>query len=556
MPIEPPVTFLPAEIGIGIDLGMTYSGAAVTYQAPGGIPFLEPVPINGVTGDPKFPTVVYVSRDRATVDVGVDARNHSESDPGKKYELFKRHLGVNWSDPDHIVPDARFLATAILRAVKQDIDEFLKVRGLHDARVKKHFVFSYPGTWEPARIHALKDAISSAGFGDSLTVDEAVATAIGAARAGGHPEILGKQETIFVCDFGGGTTDLALVQATATGLIRMTHAVGGDSLLGMSNFDKIFALLAASKANMLQPSGQRMLADHVVLGRDLDRAWREFNVNAAWKSSMLLASETFKKRAFEAWQVFVADFVRLPDRQPIELTKGDIQPYVDAMLSELRRDVEAYLDEAQRLSGMSRTQVRHIVIGGGGSALPDIGKVLMQALPAAQVLQISPSIATSLVQRGTACHGINTTIYDRRIASSYGVKSYRQEKPPYDVPEEEIRDGEAVDGTTVPHYPYYEVFLRRNDIIRPEPIQRNFMPLRANQESVNFDVLNGELEDPLRNTCIGAVNLPLPPNASRTYHITCTFTIGKDGLLAVSAVGEDGNRIEKALDWKIEPLPE
>lgn len=559
MSTERPVSHLPKEIGIGIDFGMTYSGAAVTFLAPGGVPYLETVPIKGEpTGKPKFPSVVYVSRDRATVDVGVGAsnRNHSKSDHGKPYELFKHHLEVKWSDPDHIVKDARFLATAVLKSIKRDVDEFLRDRGFHDARVKKRYVFSYPGTWEDAQVQALQDAISAAGFTDRYMVDEAVATALGAAKAGGHPEILGKQEITFVCDFGGGTTDLALVQVTDTGLIRMSHAVGGNSQLGMANFDKIFALLAARKAKMLQPSGERILVDHIVLGSDLENAWREFGANAAWKSDLRKTCESAKHSAFQEWQYVRPEDklfgVTLPDGQQPDFTKGDIQPFVDKALSILRHDVEAYLDEAQQLSGVSRTQVRYIVIGGGGSALPGIRNVLEQLMPEAKVLLIGMPLAAGLVQRGAACYGINPTIYDQRIAHSYGVKSYRPEKPAYDVPESEIREGETEDGTVAPHYPYYEVFLRRNDVIRPDPVRREFTPLRDNQDSIYLDVLNGDHKDPLQNTCIGAINLPLRANTSRTYRMTCTFTIGKDRLLAVSAVGEDGRRIEKPFHHKIE----
>src|SRR6185312_8379135 len=117
-------------------------------------------------------------------------------------------------------------------------------------KVTKRYVFSYPSAWRPEEHKAFEAAISRAGFSNFAMVDEAIATAIGAVKNGQLLEIQGSQKITFVCDFGGGTTDFALIQATAQGFVRMMHAVGGDKLLGMSNLDKVIALLVARKMDM------------------------------------------------------------------------------------------------------------------------------------------------------------------------------------------------------------------------------------------------------------------------------------------------------------------
>jgi molecular chaperone HscC len=546
---------VPDEVGIGIDFGMTYSGGAVAFRGPGGVMNLDMLPIRGVTSDPKFPTVVFVSRDKRTLAVGSEA--HIQDVPGKVYELFKRWLGVDWKDPDALVPDATFLVAEVLKAIKSDVDDYLSAQGFQGSHTKKRYVFSYPGTWQPGQVHAFKKAIAAAGFPDSPMVDEAIATAIGAAKRGLHPEILGKQEIVFVCDFGGGTTDFALIQATETGLVRMPHAVGGNPLLGMSNLDKVIALLVARKLNMLQPSGMRVLNDHTVLGVDLETAWKEFDVSAAWKSDLLARGEAFKRSAFAAWQGFASNTLRAPDGQWVELTKADAQPFVSKMLETLASNAQTYLHEVATRSGIAASQIRFVLVGGGGSALPDVGKTLHALMPSAKVLRIGSMIATSLVQSGAAFYALNPKVYDRRVALSYGVRTARKEIPSWHVPAEQIEQGEDDNGAKIPYYPHYEIFLKRNDVIRSEPVKRNFTPIRSNQSSVTFDVLCGENEDPTLNTRIGTLTLPLPPKAPRNHPIECSFTIGQDGLLEVAAVDKTtGKRIHKAFQWKVDLLQE
>ncbi len=553
------IGIIPNEVGIGIDFGMTYSGSAAVFQAPGGVLDLEVLPIRGVIGAPKFPSLVYATEDKQPIATGSEARIYAgDGRDGKVYELFKRWLGVAGRDGAGKASDATFLATQILKAIKSDVDDYLEGRGFQDARVKKRFVFTHPGTWEPGQVRALKSAIAAAGFpSEYVMLDEAIATAIGAAKAGRHPEILGRQEIIFICDIGGGTTDFALVQATDTGLVRMKHTVGGNPLLGMSNLDKVIALLVARKLDQLQPGQTRVLSGHIVLGKDLEDTWQAYGAEDHYKSDLLKQGEAYKRGAFEAWQAFRSNMVRSPDNQWVELTKADVQPFVAKVLSTLAGNVQTYLSEVATNSDISASQVRYVIIGGEGSALPDVANTLQTLMPSATVLKIDSTIATSLVQRGAAFYGLNPTVFDRRIAISYGVRVARKGKPSWNVPENEIEQGEDDDGRKLPYYPYYEVFLKRNDIVRPQPVKRDFTPIRSNQSSVTFEVLCGENENPLINRRIGILTLPLPAKAPKNYPLECAFTIGNDGLLQVTAVDKrTGKRIHKAFEWKVELLPQ
>ena len=155
--------WVPPEIGIGIDFGMTYSGAALVIPAPDGNLILDIVPADKDEEDhsvAKFPTVVFVPNKQEAVVVGRDA--YMDQRPGRIYELFKQKLGTTWRDA--IVPNATFLAKEVLIAVKRNIDAELLRRGfLRNDAIKKRYVFSYPG---PGRGSGTRysDAISDAGF--------------------------------------------------------------------------------------------------------------------------------------------------------------------------------------------------------------------------------------------------------------------------------------------------------------------------------------------------------------------------------------------------------
>src|SRR6185437_3347369 len=135
---------------------------------------------------------------------------------------------------------------------------------------------------------------------------------------------------------------------------------GGDKLLGMSNLDKVIALLVARKMDMLQPSGVSALNRHVVQGRDLENAWGEFEVAPSWKSSLLTASESLKRRVFPIWPAFTSDVVQTPDDEYIKITKEELQPFVDAMLNALAVDIRTYLNEAKSKNGISESQIHYV----------------------------------------------------------------------------------------------------------------------------------------------------------------------------------------------------
>ena len=534
------IPVLPKKIGIGIDFGMTYSGAAITYLMGGNFPHLEPIPIEGVVGKTKFPTKVFIPIEGNAIKIGNDATLQQQG--GKLFSLFKRYLGTQWSDQVGTKSiTAPFLVTQIFIKIKQDIDAFLRQHGFLDPSITIAYSFSYPGTWAPVEINDLKTAIINAGFKDFTMIDEPTATALGATRVGGHTEILRPGSNILVCDLGGGTFDLTDVKITPTGQVQlqMLAAAGGEKQLGMSNLDKVIALRASAHKNQVREDGLVILRDLVVFGNQLEQAWNAFPVDAAWKARLLYLSERLKIDAFEGWTNLSDWSLTLPNQSQVVLDKAqDLAPMVQAMHLAVRQSTERYLAELATTRSIQTSDIDFVIIGGGGSALPDIHQAFEQLLPRAKILPIAPEIATSLVQRGAAINALEPGIIkDPRVNTSYGIKVYRSEKPTYFCTDTMQAEREGVMTT---FYAHYDVYLRRGDAI--QEVMHTFSPLYMNAPSVTFTVLSGVEENPALNTLVGEVVLPLAPNTPVHYVIKVFFKVSSDGLIEVLAEDIYGQR--------------
>lgn len=529
------VPLIPTKVGIGVDFGMTYSGAAAFYLMGGNYPHLEPVPIRGATGKSKFPTRVFVPFEGNDSLVGSRAIN--DVDRGQLFTLFKRRLGTQWSTTVGTKNvTARSLTILVLKKIKDDIDLFLRDRGFSGPEVTKEYTFAYPGVWAaiPAKIDDLRHAIEDAGFPNHSMIEEPIATALAIPKAAGFPEILVGGQHILVCDLGGGTLDLADVTTTPKGMVRMQAAVSGDGLIGMSNLDKAIGLKACAKRDMLLPEELAVSQGNIVFGLELERAWKMFGASDAFKSMLLGACEAAKINICQDWGAQESVPIAFPDKDLKLLdATADLKPLFDAMNRAVQQSTRAYLADLAAAQGIVASDIHYVIIGGGGSALPEISETLQGLVPQARILSLAPEISTSLVQRGAAVHAHSPgMIRSRRVNASYGIKSYTDVRPDYPC-----ADTVSVkrNGTTVTYYAHYTVYLKRGDEVKE--VDRTFTPLEPNQSVVTFQVMCGENENPAANHPVGEVTLPLKPNTPVTYEVHCVFRLGKDGIISV--VGED-----------------
>lgn len=530
-PSEPPRV-----VGIGIDIGMTYSGAAVSFVSPGGAERLESVLIAGEDNAEKFPSKVFIERG-GEVSVGASAEDKEmERALGAPYQLFKRDLGIDTSNekqPDVSSPIA--LTSHLIRKVSEGVAAFLRERDLDEAQ-NIHYAFTFPGMWDAKQRRAFNMAITAAGIaeGSYSLLEEPMATALDAASDRQTAQVLKNPGNILICDLGGGTFDLAIVAPAANGAVVMKAASSGDSLLGMSNIDKYLGLLVYSKFK--PPVTQRIqsvLAKSIIRGPELERAWKEVLLDSAEKARLLCATEALKINICNTWRRYPSDMPLIFFNQTISIFRTEIEAMFHSFETCIRHAVEA---ELARLSGegrLNRDTISRIILGGGGSNLPGIERTLQQVIDV-PVIRSSSRTAASMVQRGAARFARDPElIRERRCGHSYGVKTFHVLKPG-DVATRETRT--VVRGETSQIYQSaFKRYFEKDEPIPLNPREYTFTPLYDDQSGVGFEILEGESDDPARNRVVDSVELSLPPGAPHTYEVTCRFRLEPDGLIHVVA---------------------
>ena len=214
-------TEMSSTINYGIDLGTTNSLIA---QASGG---KVEVFKNPSGHKETLPSAVAFRKGRTLV--GDKAREYVEKDPANVFAGFKRKMGT---DERFFVPEIMdFRSPVDLSAlVLQELRQFIHSGGQPEAAV-----ITIPASFDTIQSNATKEAGYNAGFKEVVLLQEPVAASLAFAnsRPEDAPELKGRW---LVYDLGGGTFDVALVQFTEDGEMRVADHEG-DNFLGGLDFD-------------------------------------------------------------------------------------------------------------------------------------------------------------------------------------------------------------------------------------------------------------------------------------------------------------------------------
>src|SRR5436190_19471246 len=222
---------------IGIDLGTTNSCVAVME---GG----EPKVIANEEGGRTTPSVVGVTKTGERL-VGQVAKRQAITNPENTVYSIKRFMGRRFDevseelkmvpykverDGDHVVVVAQGkkysppeISALILQKLKKAAEDYLGEK-------VTEAVITVPAYFNDAQRQATKDAGQIAGLEVKRIINEPTAAAL----AYGLDK--GKDETIAVYDFGGGTFDISILEV-GEGVIEV-KATNGDTHLGGDNIDQ------------------------------------------------------------------------------------------------------------------------------------------------------------------------------------------------------------------------------------------------------------------------------------------------------------------------------
>ncbi|GCA89461.1 MAG: Hsp70 family protein [Microcystis sp. M54BS1] len=479
---------------VGIDLGTTFSAIAYvnSYGKPEIIPNLE--------GERTTPSVIFFEDDGTPI-VGQIAFNQAITNPERTVRFVKRQMGnpsfrFNVDGEDYL-PET--LSAIILKKLKNDAEERL-------GKEIKKAVISVPAYFKDAQREATKQAAEIAGLEVIRIINEPTAAALAYG--------LDKEEdqTILIYDFGGGTFDVTILKVAGREFTVL--ATDGDPQLGGSDVDAVLV---------------KYLAEDFKEVHNVDLREQPHTNQDLWQKA-----EITKK------DVGVRPSVKVVlshggNTASVNIDRDDFEDLIEDLINK----TETYMKKVIRDAKMDWSDIDKIILVGGSSRIPAVQKMIKRVTGKEPVKDTNPDECVAL---GAAIQAV--------VAAKETQKDSNGKKSTEETPELKSDKGESVDlviNEVASHSLGIQVKSAQtgkyiNSIIIPRltqiPCERTkiYTTLEDNQSRVDFDVLQGEDEDPRSPNIdrIGKTGLKnLPPCKAGELKIEVTLKYTADGIIEV-----------------------
>ncbi|MEY2465027.1 MAG: hypothetical protein QOH64_3165, partial [Acidimicrobiaceae bacterium] len=344
-----------AGYALGIDLGTTYSAAAVHRDGQAQIVSLG-------TRSAAIPSVVYLNDDH-TVVTGEAADRRGVTRADRVARGFKRRLGdttpILLGGAPH---SAESLMAKMLRAIADKVAEL-------EGGPAEHVAISHPANWGPFKQDLLGQAIRLAELTGATVLTEPEAAAIHYATS----EHLPVGEIVAVYDLGGGTFDAAILRRTDAGFEILGEPEGIQHLGGI-DFD------AAVFNHVRDALGGRI--------EELDT-----EDQAAVASAARLREECIDAKEALSSDPEVGIPVVLPNVvTEVRLTRPELERMIRPALS----DTIASLQRAMQSAKVTPAQVSRVLLIGGSSRIPLVAELVSGAIGRPIAIDAHPKFAVAL----------------------------------------------------------------------------------------------------------------------------------------------------------------
>ncbi|ACY13065.1 Hsp70 family protein [Haliangium ochraceum] len=483
---------------IGIDLGTTNSVVATIDRD--GVPRI----LTSEEGETTTPSMISVieQQGRQNLAVGAEARRLANHHPQDTIFAVKRLIGRRFDEPDvrrlsvalpyriSCAPNGDAWVTASSTTMSPpEVSALIlqEMRGVAERFFGEpvgEAIITVPAYFDNQQRQATKDAAEIAGLKVRRLLNEPTAAALG---YGAH---LGESRRIAVCDLGGGTFDVSIVNVES-GVFEVisTH---GDAFLGGDDFDR------------------------TIVGQLVGEVWAEYGIDLGTDASalhMLKAEAQAAKHALtnsEDVNIELRSLGSLPSGKPLDFRRSISRRELEQWTEPLVNRLEPPCLEALAHCGLEPGDVGAVILVGG-----------MTRMPAVQ----------------------------RRLAKIFGRQPLKVENP-----EEIVAVGAAiqcavleggVDGVvlldvtsrplalSVEGGPARQVIPRNATI--PTREHRIITTAHDNQRELSFDVYEVQDGLPVKNRHLGRfVCSDLPPAPAGEIVLLVEFTIDFDGILRVT----------------------
>ncbi len=479
---------------LGIDLGTTYSLVAVLQDG-------KPVVLPNGLGELLTPSAVSLDDDGRVL-VGAAARARAVTHPERSAMSFKRDMG---SDKVYELAGKKFtpqdLSALVLRALKLDAEKAL-------GRTIDEAVVTVPAYFGDAQRQATRAAGRIAGLHVERIINEPTAAAM---AYGLHER--NRELRAAVLDLGGGTFDVTILEIIE-GVIEV-QASAGDSRLGGDDFDE-----ALGKRFAVQ-----IQADHQVDAAKDVKAWARLRQSA----------EMAKKQLSETDKAQIALYELAVGGKTLSLEMSVTRAEAEAEWAPLLDRIRGIVVRALRDANLKPTQIDEVLLVGGSTRLPCVGRLASQLfgrlplrkLPPDEAVAMGAAVQAALKQGDAA---VDDLVVTDIAPFSLGTSSMSRMGPL------------EITGVFVP-------IIERGTVI-PCSRSKPFVTSQDEQTSITVDVYQGEHPMAAHNTKLGEYAVKdIPAGPSGQEGVDIRFSYDLNGIIEVeTTVRSTGKKAQLVIE--------
>jgi actin-like ATPase involved in cell morphogenesis len=349
-----------ASYWLGIDLGTTYTAAAICWPAVDGLE-VQVVPLSNRSH--AVPSVLYLPGDGSVV-MGEGAQRRSLTDPDRVVREFKSRIG---DEIPMLVGGSPFFAHDLAAEFASWLWNFVSER---EGQYPEGVTLTCPASWGPYKTALFERAVQDAGLNHVTLLGEPQAAAISYASR----ERVEVGATLAVYDLGGGTFDAAVVRKdSATSFTVLGRPEGIDGLGGVNFDEAIFEHVCAAAGvplEQLDPNDPNLVADVARLRRECTEAKEALSVDTDATIAVSLGGI----------------------RQRVRLTRAEFE---EMIRPDLDRTIEA-MQRALESAGVDPAQLDAILLVGGSSRIPLVSQLISAEFGRAPAIDEDPKVAVAM----------------------------------------------------------------------------------------------------------------------------------------------------------------